>query len=60
VLAVPVAPREWTARLGDAADELVCVATPSPFHAVGQFYDDFSQTTDDEVVACLEAGPTGP
>ena len=31
------------------ADEVVCAITPSPFYAVGQFYRDFSQTTDDEV-----------
>jgi putative phosphoribosyl transferase len=56
VLAVPVAPPGWQARLGDAADELVCVATPSPFFAIGQFYLDFSQTTDAEVAACLDRG----
>ena len=36
-----------------AADEVVCLDTPEPFFAVGQFYADFTQTTDDEVVACL-------
>jgi putative phosphoribosyl transferase len=41
VLAVPVAPPDWTRRLAGVADELVCVATPEPFYAVGQFYDDF-------------------
>jgi putative phosphoribosyl transferase len=55
VLATPVAPPDWTARLGDAADELVCVATPEPFWAIGQFYDDFTQTSDEEVIACLQA-----
>jgi putative phosphoribosyl transferase len=62
VLAVPVAPADWTRRLADAADELVCVATPSPFFGVGQFYDDFSQTTDDEVVRHLRAAaaPAAP
>ncbi|TQJ36948.1 MULTISPECIES: phosphoribosyltransferase family protein [Streptomyces] len=54
VLAVPVAPQDWTARLGEDADELVCPHTPWDFSAIGQFYDDFSQTADDEVVACLE------
>jgi putative phosphoribosyl transferase len=54
VLAVPVAPEEWTERLADAADELVCVATPVPFFAIGEFYDDFTQTTDDEVIDCLQ------
>ena len=54
VLAVPVAPPGWQARLGDVADELVCVATPRSFFAIGQFYTDFAQTTDDEVTDCLE------
>ncbi len=53
ILAVPVAPPDWTRRLAGVADEFVCVATPEPFYAVGQFYDDFEQTTDDEVVGCL-------
>ena len=53
VLAVPVAPRDWTARLAGVADEFVCVDTPEPFFGVGQFYADFTQTTDDEVIACL-------
>jgi putative phosphoribosyl transferase len=55
VLAVPVAPRGWQARIADAADELVCVHSPTDFYAIGQFYADFSQTTDDEVIACLQA-----
>ncbi|CAM5377259.1 phosphoribosyltransferase family protein [Streptomyces hirsutus] len=42
VLAVPVAPHDWTARLGEDADELVCVHTPWDFYAIGQFYADFS------------------
>jgi putative phosphoribosyl transferase len=54
ILAVPVAPRDWTLRLAGDADELVCVDTPEPFFGVGQFYADFSQTTDEEVIACLE------
>jgi putative phosphoribosyl transferase len=53
VLAVPVAPRGWTKRVADAADELVCVATPFGFQAIGQWYQDFAQTTDQEVVDCL-------
>ena len=55
VLAVPVAPPGWQARIAGAADELVCVDTPRDFYAIGQFYADFSQATDDEVVACLQA-----
>ncbi len=54
VLAVPVAPRETLGRLAQEVDEVVCLATPDVFYAVGQFYDDFSQVTDDEVVETLE------
>ncbi|MFJ9771333.1 phosphoribosyltransferase family protein [Kitasatospora sp. NPDC101157] len=53
VLAVPVAPRDWTDRLTEVADELVCVDTPSPFFAIGEFYADFSQTGDEEVLRLL-------
>ncbi|GAA3896155.1 phosphoribosyltransferase family protein [Streptomyces gulbargensis] len=53
VFAVPVAPRGWTTRLGGEADETVCVHTPDGFIAVGQFYEDFSATSDEEVVARL-------
>ncbi|MGC8511211.1 MAG: phosphoribosyltransferase family protein [Acidimicrobiales bacterium] len=60
VLAVPVAPRGWEARLGGAADELVCLETPDPFYAIGQFYENFTQTTDEEVVDCLERAATSP
>ncbi len=55
VLAVPVAPPGWEARIGGEADELVCVDTPEGFFAIGQFYANFSQVSDHEVVACLEA-----
>jgi putative phosphoribosyl transferase len=54
VLAVPLAPPGWTRWFGDAADEYVCLATPSPFDAIGPWYRDFTQTTDDEVVAALD------
>jgi len=56
VLAVPVAPSDWTARLAGVADEFVCVDMPEPFFGIGQFYRDFSQTTDHEVISCLERG----
>ncbi|MFI6152758.1 phosphoribosyltransferase family protein [Kitasatospora sp. NPDC051170] len=59
VLAVPVAPWDWTERLAGAADELVCVATPSPFFAIGEFYGDFSQTQDEEVLRLLGSGKAG-
>ena len=53
VLAVPVAPRVWTDNLADVADELIALTTPSPFFAVGQWYERFGQTTDEEVLAIL-------
>ena len=53
ILAVPVAPVGWNARIGSDADEFVALDTPEPFWAIGQFYADFSQTSDDEVVDCL-------
>ncbi len=53
VLAVPVGPAGWTARIGPDADECIALDTPEPFWAIGQFYADFSQTSDDEVVGCL-------
>lgn len=49
VVAVPVAPSDAIRRLGEAPDEFVCVLTASDFHAVGQFYRDFEQTTDQQV-----------
>jgi putative phosphoribosyl transferase len=61
VLAVPVAPLDWTERLGGEADELVSLETPLDFYAVGQFYLDFAQVDDEEVAACLErAGSRTP
>ncbi|MDT0341566.1 phosphoribosyltransferase family protein [Streptomyces litchfieldiae] len=58
VLAVPVAPRDAKARVGADADEFVCPELPYDFAAVGQFYRDFAQTTDHEVVECLRQGST--
>jgi len=55
VLAVPVAPRGWEEGLRSVADRLVCVTAPRSFTSVGTHYDDFSATSDDEVVACLQA-----
>ena len=55
VLAVPVAPAGWATTLADVADELVCVSSPRWFNAVGSWYRDFAQTSDDEVVALLDA-----
>jgi putative phosphoribosyl transferase len=55
VLAVPVAPFDWTLRLHDVADELIALATPRLLRAVGEWYIDFSQSSDQEVVACLRS-----
>ena len=49
VVAVPVASTEACEELGAEADETVCGATPRPFQGVGRWYQDFSQTSDDEV-----------
>lgn len=53
VLAVPLAPFNWTRRLHDAADELIALVTPRALRAIGGWYTDFSQSTDEEVIACL-------
>ncbi|MEX1152435.1 phosphoribosyltransferase [Parvibaculum sp.] len=58
VLAVPVAPTEAIEEMNVLADEVICLATPEPFQAVGLHYVDFSQTADDEVVALLEMAKT--
>src|SRR5438874_5733996 len=49
VVAVPVAAPETCEEFEDVVDETVCAVTPRPFHAVGLWYDDFSQTSDEEV-----------
>jgi putative phosphoribosyl transferase len=49
VMAVPVAAESTCAELAGEADVVVCLATPQPFYGVGQWYRDFSQTSDDEV-----------
>lgn len=58
VLAVPVGPIHVEERFRDDADEVVCPSQPAEFYAVGQFYADFSQTTDDEVTGLLERRAT--
>ena len=49
VVAVPVAAKQTCEELRAVADEVVCAVTPDPFYAVGLWYEDFSQTTDEEV-----------
>ena len=55
MLAVPVAPPQTAERLAHAFDEVVVLATPTAFFAVGEFYADFRQVTDDEVRQLLAA-----
>jgi putative phosphoribosyl transferase len=49
VVAVPVGPPDTCHEIEQQADETVCLSTPEFFQAVGQYYEDFSQTSDDEV-----------
>lgn len=61
ILAVPVAPADTVERLKDDVDEVVCLATPEPFYAIGMHYDDFHQVPDDEVIRLLnEAAAAEP
>lgn len=53
VLAVPVAPSESAAKLRPEVDDLVVLETPEPFFAVGSWYNQFEQTTDEEVIDLL-------
>jgi predicted phosphoribosyltransferase len=73
VVAVPTGSPETCARIAEEADEVVCATTPDPFHAVGLWYENFAQTSDEEVHDLLAraeregarrapspAGPPGP
>ena len=53
IVAVGVAPPQTLIRMRGEADEVVCLQAPAGFYAVGQFFDDFSEVTDDMVVAAL-------
>jgi putative phosphoribosyl transferase len=57
VLAVPVAPGDTIARLREEVDNLVCLETPELFGAIGYFYRDFRQVSDEEVIAVLKRFP---
>ena len=49
VVAVPVAARDTCDAFRDVSDDIICLETPEPFAAVGLWYDNFDQTTDEEV-----------
>lgn len=53
VVAIPVAPPETIRKLRQKADEVICLSTPDNFRGVGQFYEDFSQVSDEEVMGFL-------
>jgi len=54
VIAVPVAPIQTVERLKREVDEFIVLSTPEPFHAIGEFYTDFPQVSDEEVVNLLQ------
>ncbi|MBK9400013.1 MAG: phosphoribosyltransferase [Bacteroidetes bacterium] len=54
VIAVPVAPPEAAERFKKIADEYICLLEPDNFEGVGQFYNNFSEVTDDEVLSILK------
>lgn len=59
VVAVPVAAAEACEDFRAEADSVVCAATPEPFFGVGRWYDDFSQTTDEEVRELMQRAEAG-
>jgi putative phosphoribosyl transferase len=58
IAAVPVGAMSTCRKIEQEADELVCLHTPEPFYGVGQWYSDFSQTSDEEVLALLARAAT--
>jgi putative phosphoribosyl transferase len=56
IVAVPVGPLNTVNELKRIVDNIVCLQTPEPFYAIGEFYDDFEQTEDDEVIKLMEMG----
>lgn len=61
VVATPVAPAQVIAKLRRQVDDVVCLETPPTMDAIGRFYEDFDQVTDDEVIALLrQHSPSAP
>jgi putative phosphoribosyl transferase len=60
VVAVPVGPPDTCHEIEEQADETICLSTPEFFQAVGQYYDDFSQTTDEDVRQLLGSAAEEP
>jgi putative phosphoribosyl transferase len=59
VVAVPVGPPDTCRELEEQADETICLCTPEFFQAVGQYYEDFSQTSDEDVRELLTRAAQG-
>jgi putative phosphoribosyl transferase len=59
VVAVPVGPPDTCRELAEEADETICLSTPVFFQAVGQYYEDFSQTSDEDVRELLSQAARG-
>jgi predicted phosphoribosyltransferase len=60
VVAVPVGPPDTCRELEEEADETICLSTPEFFQAVGQYYEDFSQTSDEDVRELLTSAAQNP
>lgn len=58
IVALPVGPQDTLQRLAGLCDELLCLRMPAMFHAVGQFYRNFDQTSDEEVLELLMRRPS--
>ena len=54
IVAVPVASREAAKKIKKEVDDFICLYTPEPFFGVGRFYEDFSETSDEEVILLLK------
>jgi predicted phosphoribosyltransferase len=54
VVAIPVSPKNTAIQLEELVDEFICLQIPSNFHSVGQFYDDFTQVSNEKVIELLK------
>lgn len=54
IIAIPVGPADTIDSLREEADKVICLETPQTFYAIGQFYQDFTQTTDEEVINLIK------
>lgn len=60
IVAIPVAPRETVRQLAQEVTQVICLETPTPFHAIGLWYKNFAQTTDEEVCHLLHNSDLPP